>query len=282
MSTGGNAGTTDFSPWIGRTQEISDIISRNLAVRIATTLSRPVPASGGTLPPLWHWAYFQEPVNEEELGADGHPTRGTFLPPADNRNRMWAGGDVEFFEPLQVDAPATRTSTITDVREKTGRTGSLLFVTLVHETRQGDTLNVREVQNVVYRAPSPPKLKGEEAAPPADWQQTVRPSETMLFRYSAVTFNAHRIHYDHPYVTQAEGYPGLVVHGPMIATLMCQAFVDANPTARLARMTYRGLRPLIAPAPFQVGGRITADGQAELWAANEDGLAHRAELRFTV
>lgn len=282
MSTGGNAGTTDFSPWIGRSQETSDIISRNLAVRIATTLSRPAPASGGALPPLWHWAYFQEPVNEEELGPDGHPTRGTFLPPADNRNRMWAGGDVEFFEPLQVDAPATRTSTITDVKEKTGRTGSLLFVTLVHETRQGDTLNVREVQNVVYRAPSPPKLKGEEMAPPADWQQTVRPSETMLFRYSAVTFNAHRIHYDHPYVTEAEGYPGLVVHGPMIATLMCQAFVDANPTARLARMTYRGLRPLIAPTPFQVGGRIVADGQAELWAANDDGVAHRAELRFTV
>src|SRR5690606_18215986 len=169
------AGTSDFSQWIGRTQETSDIISRNLAVRIATTLSRPAPASGGALPPLWHWAYFQEPVNEEELGPDGHPTRGTFLPPADNRNRMWAGGDVEFFEPLQVDAPATRTSTITDVKEKTGRTGSLLFVTLVHETRQGDTLNVREVQNVVYRAPSPPKLKGEEMAPPADWQQTVRP-----------------------------------------------------------------------------------------------------------
>ncbi len=282
MSNGGNADTLDLTQWIGRSQETSDIISRNLAVRIATTLSRPVPASGGALPPLWHWAYFQEPVNEEELGADGHPTRGGFLPPADNRNRMWAGGDVEFLQPFVVDAQATRTSTITDVKEKTGRTGSLLFVTLLHEYRQGSTLNIREYQNIVYRAPSPPKLQGDEAAPQADWQQIIHPSETLLFRYSAVTFNAHRIHYDHPYVTQAEGYPGLVVHGPMIATLMCQAFGDANPQARLGRLTYRGLRPLIAPAPFDVGGRITGAGQAELWAANAGGLAHRAELSFTV
>lgn len=282
MSNGGDAGVTDFTQWIGRSQEMTDVISRNLAVRIAATLSRPVPASGGALPPLWHWAYFQEPANEELLGADGHPTRGGFLPPADNRNRMWAGGDVEFIEPLTVDAPAVRTSTITDVKEKVGRTGALLFVTLLHEYRQDGVLKLREIQNIVYRAPTPPKLQGDEAAPQADWEQTIHPSETMLFRYSAVTFNAHRIHYDHPYVTQAEGYPGLVVHGPLIATLMCQAFCDAQPQARLGRMVYRGLRPLIAPAAFQAGGRMTGEGQAELWAANESGLAHKAELSFTV
>lgn len=282
MTQQANAGVQDLTQWIGRTQETTDVITHNLARRIAVTLGAPIPESGGALPPLWHWSYFQTPDNEEELGPDGHAARGGFLPPADDRNRMWAGGDVEFLEPLRIDEEATRTTTITDVREKTGRTGSLLFVTLLHELRQGGTLNIRDQQSLVYRVPAPPKLKGDEAAPPAEWEETFRPSETMLFRYSAVTFNSHRIHYDHPYVTQVEGYPGLVVHGPLLATLMCQVFANANPNARLARLTYRGLRPLIAPEPFQVGGRVTGDGQAELWAANQDGLAHRAELRFTV
>lgn len=282
MTQQDNAGVQDLTQWIGRTQETTDVITHNLARRIAVTLGAPLPESGGALPPLWHWAYFQTPDNEEELGPDGHAARGGFLPPADDRNRMWAGGDVEFLEPLRIDEEATRKTTITDIREKTGRTGSLLFVTLLHELSQGGTPNIREQQNLVYRVPAPPKLKGDEAAPPADWEETFRPSETMLFRYSAVTFNSHRIHYDHPYVTKTEGYPGLVVHGPLLATLMCQVFANANPRARLARLTYRGVRPLIAPEPFQVGGRVTGDGQAELWAANQDGLAQRAELRFTV
>ncbi|MBU4610796.1 MaoC family dehydratase N-terminal domain-containing protein [Achromobacter sp. GG226] len=274
-------GTPDPTAWIGRSQQFDDTMTRNLAARIAITLDRPAPARGEALPPLWHWAYFQDPAPESGLGVDGHPARGGFLPPAADRNRMWAGGDVEFLVPLRVDGDASRKTTIEDVREKTGRTGSLLFVTLLHEIMQDGHLAIRERQNIVYRAPSPPKLSNDDPVPEAQWRQAVKPTETLLFRYSAVTFNAHRIHYDHPYVTQAEGYPGLVVHGPMLATLQLQAFADANPTARIDRLTYRGLRPLIAPAPFEVAGRITAPGEAQLWAANDKGLAHTAELRFT-
>lgn len=271
----------DPTEWIGRSQSFDDTISRNLAARIAITLDRPVPARGDVLPPLWHWAYFQDPVPESGLGADGHPARGGFLPPAADRNRMWAGGDVEFLESLRVDGDASRKTTIEDVREKTGRTGSLLFVTLLHETTQDGVLAIRERQNIVYRAPSAPKLSNDDPIPEAQWSQPVNPTETLLFRYSAVTFNAHRIHYDYPYVTKAEGYPGLVVHGPMLATLQLQAFADAHPGARIDRLTYRGLRPLIAPEPFVAAGRIVAPGEAQLWAANEKGLAHTAELRFT-
>ncbi|GAA5235470.1 transposase [Verticiella sediminum] len=277
---GGAQETPDPAAWIGRSQELRDVITSNLAVRIAATFGKPVPQPGEGLPLLWHWAYFQEPVDPPGIGADGHPARGGFLPPAAGRNRMWAGGDVEFIQPLRVDVPAVRRTTITDVKEKVGRTGSLLFVTLTHEHLQEGELAIREQQNIVYRAPSPPKLSNDEPVPEAQWAMRVVPDEVLLFRYSAVTFNGHRIHYDQPYVTQAEGYPGLVVHGPMIATLMCQAFVDANPGKGVTRLTYRGLRPLIAPQPFEAAGRIVGEGRAELWAANEAGLAHRAELQF--
>jgi len=214
------------------------------------------------------------------LGTDGHPARGAFLPPADNRNRMWAGGRVEFLAPLRVGMDAEKTSTVSAIQEKKGRTGSLLFVTVRHEVSQDGKLVIREEQDIVYREPSPPKLVGSEHAPVSQWKDRVEPSAVMLFRYSAVTFNGHRIHYDHPYVTQTEGYPGLVVHGPLIATLMCKAFRRAHPNATLRHLSYRGLRPLIAPTPFDVAGAITAPGQASLWAEQDGTLAHQAELRF--
>jgi itaconyl-CoA hydratase/mesaconyl-C4 CoA hydratase len=215
------------------------------------------------------------------LGTDGHPSRGGFLPPAHDRNRMWAGGRVEFRQPLKVGVPAERASTVIDVKEKNGRTGALLFVTVRHEYHQAGEIVVQEEQDIVYRQPTPPKLAGSEPAPQAQWRDTVEPSPVLLFRYSAVTFNGHRIHYDHPYVTGTEGYPGLVVHGPLIATEMVAAFSRAHPKARPTHLSYRGLRPLIAPAPFQVAGRLTEPGVAQLWAEQGGTLAHQAELRFS-
>ncbi|KAG1186039.1 hypothetical protein G6F35_014738 [Rhizopus arrhizus] len=185
------------------------------------------------------------------LGTDGHPSRGGFLPPAQDRNRMWAGGRVEFRQPLKVGVPAERVSTVAEVKEKTGRTGALLFVTVRHEYHQAGEIVILEEQDIVYRQPSPPKLAGSEPAPQAQWRDTVNPTSVLLFRYSAVTFNGHRIHYDHPYVTGTEGYPGLVVHGPLIATEMVAAFTRAHPKARLTHLSYRGLRPLISPALLQ-------------------------------
>ena len=269
-----------FTAWIGRSEEAHDQLSRNLIKRIAATFGEPNPAHGSPLPPLWQWCFFQEPVAESGLGADGHPARGSFLPPADNRNRMWAGGRVEFLEPLKVGGEATRVSTHTHIEEKHGRTGALLFVTVRHDYLQDGVLAIREEQDIVYREPTPPKLSSGEALPAGDWREVVEPTPTLLFRYSAVTFNGHRIHYDWPYVTGSEGYPGLVVHGPLIATLNLRAFCRANPRARLRRFAYRGVRPLIAPQAFEVGGRIVAPGKAELWAGNADGIAQKAEVEF--
>lgn len=270
----------DLSVWIGRVEEARDQLSHNLVKRIAATLSESTPAAGEALPPLWHWAFFQEPVPEAGLGTDGHPARGGFLPPADNRNRMWVGGRLSFHEPLKVGAEVVRTSTILKVDEKHGRTGSLLFVTLRHDYLQDGRLALQEEQDIVYREPTPPKLSSTDALPAGTWSEAVQPTPTLLFRYSAITFNGHRIHYDWPYVTEKEGYPGLVVHGPLIATLNLRAFCRANPQARLRRFSFRGQRPLIAPEPFEVGGRIVGANKAELWAGNQAGVAQLAEVEF--
>lgn len=271
----------DFSAWIGRRQESQDRISFNLVKRIAATLGEVAPQPGDALPLLWHWAFFQEPVAARELGRDGHPALGGFLPPADNRNRMWAGSRLAFYQPLRVEAEVACVSTIIKVEEKHGRTGALLFVTLRHEYFQDGQLALQDEQDIVYREPSPPKLGGTEALPPGQWREAVEPDATLLFRYSAVTFNGHRIHYDWPYVTEVEGYPGLVVHGPLIATLNLRAFTRAHPTAQVRRFSFRGLRPLISPQPFEVGGRLMEPGKAQVWAGNQDGSAQLGEIEYS-
>lgn len=272
--------TTDYSAWIGRTQEAEDVLSQNLIKRIAATFGEAAPADGDPLPLLWQWCFFQDPVPEDQLGEDGHPARGGFLPPADRRNRMWAGGRLEFLEPLKVGASAQRLSTLLHVEEKHGRTGSLLFVTVRHDYSQNGRLCVREEQDIVYREPNPPKLDSGQAPEAEDWSETIIPTPTLLFRYSAVTFNGHRIHYDYPYVTDTEGYPGLVVHGPIIATFNLRAFIRANPGKRVRHFAYRGVRPLSVPTPFRVGGQISEAGRAQLWAGNEAGIAQSAEVVF--
>ncbi|WP_397448839.1 MaoC family dehydratase N-terminal domain-containing protein [Pseudomonas sp. NA-150] len=271
---------SDFSAWLGRTEQAQDHLSRNLIKRIAATFGEAVPADGDALPPLWQWCFFQEPVAESLLGGDGHPARGGFLPPADDRNRMWAGGRIEFIEPLRVGAEAQRLSTITHIEEKVGRSGALLFVTVRHDYSQNGRLAIREEQDIVYREPTPPKQGSGEALEEGEWREAIVPTPTLLFRYSAVTFNGHRIHYDYPYVTGTEGYAGLVVHGPMIATFSLRAFCRANPQARLRHFAYRGVRPLITPQPFSVGGRLLEPGKAQLWAGNEAGVAQSAEVLF--
>lgn len=273
--------SVDFSAWIGRHQESQDRISFNLVKRIAATLGEVAPQPGEALPPLWHWAFFQEPVTASELGPDGHPALGGFLPPAHNRNRMWAGSRLEFYQPLLVEAEVTCVSTILNVEEKHGRTGSLLFVTVRHAYFQDGQRVLQDEQDIVYREPTPPKLSVSDWVPEGQWREPVEPSPTLLFRYSAVTFNGHRIHYDWPYVTETEGYPGLVVHGPLIATLNLRAFTNAHPTARLKRFSFRGVRPLISPHPFEVGGRLIDGGKAQVWAGNQDGIAQLGEIEFS-
>ena len=268
------------SDWIGKEKTCSDLLSVQHTKKIASALGELPPDEGDALPPLWQWAFFNEPVDLSELGADGHPARGSFLPPAEGRNRMWAGGSVEWFKPLRLGRHATCRTSINDVEEKRGRTGQLLFVTLQHEYIQGNEVCVREEQDIVYRAPSPPKMNSDYSVPEPQWQEAVEPSSVMLFRYSAVTFNGHRIHYDHPYATEVEGYSGLVVHGPLQATLMLQAFCKVHPTRIPRYYRYRGLRPLTANQTFQGAGADIGATTSQLWTFTAEGPAHIADLEF--
>nr|WP_297401921.1 MaoC family dehydratase N-terminal domain-containing protein [uncultured Marinobacter sp.] len=266
--------------WIGKREACTDALDSALAARIAAMLDRPAPVVGDELAPLWHWAFFQIPVSPSDTGHDGHIAPGRFLPKSGGNTRMWAGGRVEFHKPLTIGHPAERSSIIHSVNEKDGRSGKLLFVTVRHDYHQKGELCLSEEQDIVYKAPAAPKLSLDRPVPDAQWSNRVTPSPLLLFRYSAVTFNGHRIHYDRPYATEEEGYPDLVVHGPLIATLMVQAFVDANPGLTPVRLSYRGLRPLTLNKSFNVEGRIVGDGKAALWAANEDGPAHEGEIEF--
>jgi itaconyl-CoA hydratase/mesaconyl-C4 CoA hydratase len=266
--------------WIGKRETCVDGLDPALAARIAAMLDRPMPEGGEELAPLWHWAFFQIPVPPSGTGHDGHIAPGGFLPKSAGNTRMWAGGRVEFYKSLVVGCTAERTSTIQSVSEKEGRSGKLLFVTVLHEYRQNGELCLGEEQDIVYKAPATPRLSLDQPIPDAQWSSRIDPSPLLLFRYSAVTFNGHRIHYDKPYTTQEEGYPDLVVQGPLIATLMVQAFTDANPGLIPVRLSYRGLRPLAVNKSFNVEGRIVDQGKAQLWAANEDGPAHQGEIEF--
>lgn len=269
-----------FSNWINCSETVEEFLSVGLLIRIGATLGSPAPASGEALPLLWHWAFFQPAREAGDLGADGHPATGGFLPPAGNRSRMWAGSRLDFLRPLVADKYASRASRITSIQEKVGQAGELLFVTVEHTYIQEGVVCVREEQDIVYREPSPPKLTNSDALPAADWAEEINPDPVLLFRYSAATFNGHRIHYDQAYAREVEGYPGLVVHGPLIASLNLQAFCRAHPQAVVKRFVFRGVRPLLLPASFVVGGRLEAPGHALAWAGNQDGLAQSAEVFF--
>lgn len=272
---------TNERPAPARRQEVADNLDPALAQRIAALFGAGESLSDGLLPPLWHWAFFQAPCAESALGEDGHPDDDGFLPPRGGRQRMWAGGEVIFRRPLRLGQPARRVSVLDKIERKQGGSGELTFLHVRHDYYQDSSEPlVSERQDIVYRSPAPPKIRPGERPAKAEWARQVVPTSTLLFRYSAVTFNGHRIHYDLPYATEREGYPGLVVHGPMITTWMLGTFMEAHPNARPRELRYRGQMPLIAPDPFEVAGRLTEPGQAELWAANDLGIAHRASLTF--
>ncbi|EJM57804.1 hypothetical protein PMI29_04691 [Pseudomonas sp. GM49] len=270
----------DLSDWLGRHCESEDTLSSVLLSRIAATFGVQTPVDGAALPLLWHWCFFQDPVIQSELGEDGHPARGNFLPPAKGRHRMWAGSRIEFLGSFTAGGQAHRRSTIQAIDFKQGRTGSLLFVTVLHEYSQHGELVLREEQDIVYREPTPPKLSSMQVPQVAHWTEQIEPTPTLLFRYSAVTFNGHRIHYDWPYATEQEGYPGLVVHGPLAATLALQAFVHANPGAQVRRFSFKGVRPLICPANFEVGGAVDEKGIATIWAGSGAGIGQEGRVEF--
>lgn len=279
-----SASLAHLRDWVGRSESISETLAPAQVAKLAATLDLgAVPAVGDPLPPLWHWIFFSHVAPASEIGPDGHPKRGGFLPPVPLPRRMWAASRLTFEKPLYVGEMARRRAEIANVEIKDGRSGVLVFVTIRYQI-SGDRGGVIEEENtVVYRAgAASATATAAEAAPVSSlWQQQIFPDPVLLFRYSAVTFNGHRIHYDYPYVTGTEGYPGLVVHGPLTATLLAE-HLRAHWPASPVRLTIRARSPLFAPDPFTVHGAPGTDGKTvALWAANAaGGLAMTMEAGF--
>lgn len=262
--------------WIGRGTVAEDRVTAVPLRALAATLDHDESPGDLDAPiaPCWHWLYFLPIHRQSAIGADGHPQRGGFLPPVPLPRRMWAGSQLDFLRPITVGQSLVRHSRIEDVQQKDGRSGPLVFVKVLHEVHADGDLAIVERHDIVYRdAPRP----GEPAPPPspapidAQWTREIAPDEVLLFRYSALTFNGHRIHYDRRYATQVEGYPGLVVHGPLIAMLLLDLLRRQLPRARVARFEFRALRPLFDTAPFAVRGRRDGDRTVKLWAQTAEG-----------
>ena len=268
-----------LSDWVGRSETVDDIAHPTPVIALTATLDHPrtAAATGSRLPPLWHWLYFLPMHRQSEIGPDGHAKRGSFLPPVPLPRRMWAGSQFEFRAPILVGDRMSRTSTIDDVSVKEGRTGKLVFVKVRHEVRCNGAAEpaLIEFHDIVYReaqraddVPPPP----QKAAADAPWQREIVPDDVLLFRYSALTFNGHRIHYDRKYVTEVEGYPGLIVHGPLIATLLMDLLRREMPEADVASFRFKAVRPTFDPHPLRVNGALQPDGRTvRLWAQDHEG-----------
>lgn len=262
--------------WIGQTVTIDDVVTPVPLKALTATLDRNDPPVGpdASVPPCWHWLYFLPLPQQSEIGPDGHPRRGGFLPPVPLPRRMWAGSQLAFHSPLRVGQQISRTSRIADVRLKDGRAGPLVFVNVDHEIRADGQLAISERHDIVYRdlpAPGEPAPAGVVAPEGEQWSRRIEPDDVLLFRYSALTFNGHRIHYDRRYVTEVEGYPGLIVHGPLIATLLLDLLRRNLPEAVVKNFSFRAVKPLFDVAPFTVCGRSEDAKTVTLWARTPEG-----------
>jgi 3-methylfumaryl-CoA hydratase len=274
--------------WQAQERVVSDSINLQSAQFLALTLDRPeVFALGDVLPNAWHWVYFLEAASRSTLGYDGHAAKGEFLPPIDLPRRMWAGSRFQFTAPLRFGETIARRSVIERVEEKTGRTGRLAFVTVVH-TFSGEDGQMRfvEAHDIVYREAEPhpdPHRPLITVPAPSDptVSQIITPDPTLLFRYSALTFNGHRIHYDLPFCQEFEGYRHLVVHGPLIATLLINLASDHGQGRAMTAFSFKAKSPLFCDAPFSIHGKSDADAM-QLWASNaEGGLAMEARASYS-
>ncbi len=296
--------------WIGRTHTDRDTAATRHARLMAATVDRPGPLlqDGDALPPLWHWLYFLEGQPPSALGRDGHPARGGCLPPVPLPNRMWAGGRVHFEHPLRLGAVMDKRSEVLDVRHKQGRSGDLVFVTVQHEVFSGGRRCVREEHDIVYKAAAasaqgaaggeratsaqgrpadatasapPPAVSASTAPPAAAAERTVTPDATMLFRYSALTFNGHRIHYDADYCRSVEGYDQLVIHGPLQATLLAGWAQELGGGRALRRFDYRGVSPALLGQTLTLQAMPPGGPKLALWTALAGGLVSmQAEAEY--
>ncbi len=272
--------------WIGKHESDVDYVTIPAVHRLAATMDRddPMPVIGDALPIGWHFILFPRVVRQSQIGADGHPQRGDFLPPVPLPRRMFASRRTTMVADLRVGDEVKRVSTIKDVAMKEGRSGTMVFVTVTTDFLGPRGVAIVEEQDFVFRG-EPDKNAPPPAPQPAPgkavWSRTVTPDPVMLFRYSALTFNGHRIHYDHPYVTKTEGYPERVVNGGL-TTLLALELARARAATPVKFMSSRAVRPLFVNRPFTVCGEPSADGKkAKLWAMDADGaLALSAEAEF--
>jgi 3-methylfumaryl-CoA hydratase len=271
--------------WIGRHEVAQDSVTPVPIAALSATLDRddPPPRPGDPVPPLWHWLYFLPLHRQSELGPDGHARRGGFLPPVPLPRRMWAGGRLRFYAPLQIGDAISRISTIADIALKHGRSGPMVFVTVRHDISGPHGRALTEEHDIVYR-----DMPDDDDAPPAPraapedgpWRRDILADPVMLFRYSALTFNGHRIHYDRQHVTEVEAYPGLVVHGPLIATLLLD-LLRRHSDAKLAAFRFRAIRPIFDNTRFTTCGAPGPGDNIALWARDDAGvLAMEAEAKL--
>lgn len=270
--------------WTGRSEQASDVVTPRLVQSFAATFAPNLARHAeGEAPLALHWCLAPPISPMSALGPDGHAAKGEFLPPVPLPRRMWAGGTIETIAPLRIGDEVTRRSTIGDVTYKEGRTGPLCFVAVDHEILTPRGLALRERHNIVYREAAKPGAPAQAAPAPAEPREAdltweVESSPVFLFRYSAITFNGHRIHYDYPYVTQEEGYAGLVVHGPIQATLIMNIIATLSGGEPIS-LDYRGLAPLIAGAPFKVKAKRLPDGAIAAWTEGADGAVRMEGVR---
>ncbi len=267
---------SDWAEWIGRTREADDVVTPGLIEGLRATLDCPdVRGDGEAAPQGIHWLLAPERAPMRALGPDGHPARGDFLPPVALPRRMWAASDIRFLGRIEAGAAVHLRSEVTAIAPKSGASGDLVFVDVDHRVTADGVEVVRERQTIVYREPGPARAGPADDAGPGDFERRCRPDSVMLFRYSALTFNGHRIHYDQPYATAVEGYPGLVVHGPLVASLLLDLCARQFGDNRLARFAFRAVSPGFAGEELRLSGRTVADG-IDLVAASAGRITMRA------
>ncbi|WP_419320790.1 FAS1-like dehydratase domain-containing protein [Caulobacter sp. ErkDOM-E] len=258
----------NITDWIGRERRRVEVLAPGDLARLAAVLDRPEPPL--QVPPAWHWACAVETPRQSQIGPDGHPLRGGFMPPIAAPRRMFAAAEMRFAAPLLAGVETEWVERVASISEKAGKSGPLTFVEVERRISQGGALCIAETQTIVYRpAPTPGEPAPSPVAAPddADWRVTITPDAAMLMRFSAATFNAHRIHYDRAYAVEVEGYPGLVVHGPLIALSLLEAL---PPGRAVTSFSFRAVRPLFDGAPFEACCK-RVDGGVELWARSADG-----------
>lgn len=265
---------SEWQRWVGSRESVSDIVSIASLIRMSATFDHEDPGwrEGDPVPSLWHFMYFPPVVRGSALGPDGHPARGGFLPPIPLPRRMFAGARTTYHRPLKAGETIRREGAIAKIDEKSGKSGTLVFVLIRYQIFGGDELAIEEEHDIVYRdvaAPAKTTQVAQSSVPNPDWQRTITPDPVTLFRYSALTFNGHRIHYDRSYATGEEGYPGLVLHGPLIGYYLIDLCRNNTADRTIRSHSFRARRPIFDTEPFEVVGALIDGGSGALLEARD-------------